>query len=107
MTGRDLGAARREVDASIARLFSYAAWADKYDGAVHQTPIRGVTLAMNEAVGVLGTACPEEHPLLGFGSLVATAVAGGNAVGAVPSAARPLAARELDPVLAAADTPDC
>src|SRR2546426_9324850 len=46
---------------------SYAAWADKYDGAVHQVPIRGVTLAMNEAVGVLGIACPEQYPLLGAG----------------------------------------
>ena len=27
--------ARAEVDASISRLFTYAAWADKYDGAVH------------------------------------------------------------------------
>src|SRR3989454_541520 len=38
---------REEVDASVARLFTYAAWADKWDGAVHHTPIRGVTLAMN------------------------------------------------------------
>src|SRR5207244_13455701 len=71
MIGSDPATGRREVDAAIARLFSYAAWADKYDGAVHQVPIRGVTLAMNEAVGVLGIACPEQYPLLGFVSLVA------------------------------------
>src|SRR5438046_4110167 len=105
MTGRDLGDARREVDASIARLFSYAAWADKYDGAVHQTPIRGVTLAMNEPVGVIGIACPEEDPLLGFVSLVAPAVAVGNTVIAIPSAIHPRAATELYTVLDASDVP--
>ncbi len=105
MTGEGEAAARSEVEAAVARLFSYAAWADKYDGAVHQTPIRGVTLAMNEAVGVVGIACPEEHPLLGFVSLVAPAVAVGNTVVAVPSEARPLAATELYTVLEASDVP--
>jgi aldehyde dehydrogenase (NAD+) len=105
LTGRAVGDGRSEVDASIARLFSYAAWADKYDGAVHQTPIRGVTLAMNEPVGVIGIACPEEHPLLGFVSLVAPAVAVGNTVIAIPSEAHPLAATELYTVLDASDVP--
>src|SRR5437764_429698 len=105
MTGEGEAAARSEVEAAVARLFSSAAWADKYDGAVHQTPIRGVTLAMNEAVGVVGIACPEEHPLLGFVSLVAPAVAVGNTVVAVPSEARPLAATELYTVLEASDVP--
>jgi aldehyde dehydrogenase (NAD+) len=104
-TGRDPGDGRREVDASIARLFSYAAWADKYDGAVHQTPIRGVTLAMNEPIGVIGIACPEEAPLLGFVSLVGPAVAVGNTVIAIPSEAHPLAATELYTVLDASDVP--
>jgi len=105
MTGRDARDARREVDASIARLFSYAAWADKYDGAVHQTPIRGVTLAMNEPIGVMGIACPEEYPLLGFVSLVAPPIATGNTVVAIPSEAHPLAATELYTVLDASDVP--
>ena len=42
------------------------AWADKYDGAVHSVPIRGVSLAMNEPIGVIGIACPDEFPLLGL-----------------------------------------
>jgi len=105
MTRRDHEDARREVEASIARLFSYGAWADKYDGAVHQTPIRGVTLAMNEPIGVMGIACPEEHPLLGFVSLVAPAIATGNTTVAIPSEAHPLAATELYTVLDASDVP--
>ncbi len=96
---------RQEVEASIARLFTYAAWADKWDGAVHHTPIRGVTLAMNEPVGVLGIAAPDEFPLLGFVSLVAPAVAVGNTVIVVPSESMPIAATEFYTVLETSDVP--
>ena len=97
---------RQEVAASIARLFTYAAWADKWDGAVHHTPIRGVTLAMNEPVGVLGIAAPDDFPLLGFVSLVAPAIAVGNTVIVVPSEPQPLAATEFYTVLETSDVPD-
>jgi aldehyde dehydrogenase (NAD+) len=99
MTGADREAGRREVEASIARLFSYAAWADKHDGAVHQVPIRGVTLAMNEPIGVIGLAAPEAFPLLGLISLAAPAIAMGNTVVALPSEAHALAATDLYTVL--------
>jgi len=97
---------REEVETSVARLFTYAAWADKWDGAVHHTPIRGVTLAMNEPVGVLGIAAPDDFPLLGFVSLVAPAVALGNTVIVVPSEPHPLAATEFYTVLETSDVPD-
>ncbi|HKC47660.1 MAG TPA: aldehyde dehydrogenase family protein [Gemmatimonadales bacterium] len=104
MTG-DPESARREVDATIARLFTYAAWADKYDGAVHQVPIRGVTLAMHEPIGVIGVAAPAAAPLLGFVSLVAPAVAVGNTVVAIPSPPHPLAATDFYSVLETSDLP--
>ena len=106
LTGGGPDAARREVEASIARLFTYGAWADKWDGAVHQTPIRGVTLAMNEPVGVVGIAAPEELPLLGFISLVAPALAVGNTVIVVPSEIHPIAAIEFYSVIETSDVPD-
>jgi aldehyde dehydrogenase (NAD+) len=105
MTGCGLAAARAEVEASISRLFSYAAYADKYDGQVHNVPIRGVALAMNEPIGVVGQVCPEEFPLLGFISLVAPAIAMGNTVVAVPSQAYPLAATDFYSVLETSDLP--
>lgn len=77
--------AAREVENSIERIFTYAAWADKFDGAVHNPPMRNVTLAMNEAIGVVGIICPEMAPLLAFLSLVLPAIAAGNTVVAVPS----------------------
>jgi len=102
LTGSD---GKAEVAASIARLFTYAAWADKWDGQVHQTPIRGVTLAMNEPVGVIGVASPAEHPLLGFISSVAPAIATGNAVVAIPSETQPLAVTDFYQVLETSDVP--
>jgi aldehyde dehydrogenase (NAD+) len=105
MTGVSATDARAEVDASIARLFTYAAWADKWDGAVHHVPIRGVALAMNEPIGVLALACPEQMPLLGFVSLVAPAIAVGNTVIVTPSEAHPLAATDFYSVLETSDLP--
>jgi len=102
MTGKD-GAA--EVAASISRLFTYAAWADKYDGRAHGVPVRGVALAMNEPIGAMGIICPDEAPLLGFVSTVAPAIAMGNTVVAVPSAAYPLAATDFYQVLETSDVP--
>jgi len=103
MTGRADG--RAEVDATVSRLFTYAAWADKYDGAVHDVPIRSVALAMHEPIGVVGVACPDEAPLLGFVSLVAPLVATGNTVIAIPSPVHPLAATDFYGVLDTSDVP--
>ncbi|MBC7455540.1 MAG: aldehyde dehydrogenase family protein, partial [Massilia sp.] len=95
----------KEVQASIERLFYYPAWADKYDGLAHQPPMHGITVALNEPVGVIGIICPNEAPLLGFISLVAPALALGNRVIAVPSEAHPLAALDLYQVLDTSDLP--
>ncbi|HYW09583.1 MAG TPA: aldehyde dehydrogenase family protein, partial [Longimicrobium sp.] len=104
LSGDEAGAAR-EVEASIRRLYTYGAWADKWDGAVHATPHRNVTLAMNEAIGVIGIACPDEAPLLGFVSLVAPAIAMGNSVVVIPSERHPLAATDFYQVLDTSDVP--
>jgi aldehyde dehydrogenase (NAD+) len=104
MTGDDK-AAEREVELSIRRLYTYAAWADKWDGQVHHTPFRNVTLAMPEPLGVLGIACPTAAPLLGFVSTVAPAIAMGNCVVVVPSERWPLAATDFYQVLDTSDVP--
>jgi aldehyde dehydrogenase (NAD+) len=97
--------AKLEVETSISRLFTYGAWADKFDGAVHNVPIRGVALAMNEPIGTMGLVCPEEFPLLGLISLVAPAIAMGNTVIAIPSQTHPLAATDFYSVLETSDVP--
>jgi aldehyde dehydrogenase (NAD+) len=105
MTGVSPAKARAEVEASIERLFSYGAWADKYEGTIHAPPLRGVALAMHEPIGVVGVACPDEAPLLGFISLVAPLIAMGNRVVAVPSERHPLAATDFYQVLETSDVP--
>ncbi len=102
MRRRDAG---KEVDTAIRRLFNFAAWADKYDGMVHHTPFRNVTLAMPEPIGVMGLVCPDEAPLLGFVSTVAPLIAMGNAIVAVPSQRWPLLATDLYQVLETSDIP--
>jgi aldehyde dehydrogenase (NAD+) len=105
MTGCSQKDADREVEASIERLFTCAAWADKYDGLVHRVPFRLVSIAMPEPIGVMALVCPEEQPLLGFVSLVAPAIAMGNTVIAIPSERHPLSATDFYQVLETSDVP--
>ncbi len=105
MTGASAKEAAQEVEATIDRLFTYGAWADKYDGAVHSVPQRSVAIAMQEPVGVIGLICPDEMPLLGLVSLMAPAIAMGNRVVMVPSGPHPLAAMDLYQVFNTSDLP--
>jgi aldehyde dehydrogenase (NAD+) len=105
MTGRNEESAQAEVDAAVERLFTYAAWADKYGGTVQETTLRGITVAVNEPVGVIGIACPDEYPLLGFTSLMAPAIARGNTVVMIPSQKYPLSATDFYQVLDTSDVP--
>ena len=104
-TGVRKAVAREEVNKSVERIYDYAAMADKYDGNVHHTPIRNVTLAMPEAIGVMGIICPDEAPLLGFVSTVIPAIAMGNRVIAIPSESNPLSATDFYQILDTSDVP--
>ena len=97
--------AEREVEQTIERIYTYAAWADKYDGAVHHTPYRNVTLAMPEPIGVLGVVAPEDWPLLGFVSTVLPAIAMGNTVVTVPAEKGSLLVTDVYQVLDTSDVP--
>ncbi len=105
LTGVSKAKAKREVDASVARLFSYGAWADKYDGLVHSPPQRNVVLAMNEPIGVFGVVCPDAAPLLSFISLWAPVIAMGNRAVVVPSERYPLIATDFYQVIETSDVP--
>ncbi|MBT8409513.1 MAG: aldehyde dehydrogenase family protein, partial [Alphaproteobacteria bacterium] len=105
LTGATARSADAEVETAISRLFTYAAWADKYDGAAKGVPLRGIALAMNEPVGTIGIFCPDEAPLLGLVSAVAPAIAMGNRVVAVASTPYPLAATDFYQVLETSDVP--
>lgn len=103
-TSRD---AKREVDASLERIFFYAAHTDKYDGRIHSTNSKKqTTLAMNEPYGVMGLVSPNENPLLSMISLMMPALSMGNRVVVVASQAMPLIATDFYQVLDTSDVPD-
>ncbi|GMR15604.1 MAG: aldehyde dehydrogenase family protein [Gammaproteobacteria bacterium] len=105
LSGKDEAGAAAEVALSISRIYTYAAMADKYDSNVHSTPFRNVTLAMKEALGVIGIVAPEEAGLLGLISTIMPAIAMGNRVVVIPSQQYALLATDFYQVLDTSDVP--
>jgi aldehyde dehydrogenase (NAD+) len=94
-----------EVDLAVQRTFSYAAWADKYEGVVHHPPGRNITIAMPEPIGAVGILAPPDAPLLGLLSLVLPAITVGNTAVAVPSEKYPLIISDVYQLLDTSDVP--
>ncbi|MEM7566053.1 MAG: aldehyde dehydrogenase family protein, partial [Pseudomonadota bacterium] len=96
-----------EVEGAVRRLFTYAAWTDKYDGRVQVPPLGhpGLALALSEPVGVVGVLAPAEAPLLGLVSLAAPLIAMGNRVVLAVSEDAPLVAQDLYQALDTSDVP--
>ncbi len=105
LSGKDDAAAAAELALCISRIYTYAAMTDKYDSHVHSTPFRNVTLAMKEALGVIGIVAPEEAGLLGLISTIMPAIAMGNRVVVVPSQQYALLATDFYQVLDTSDLP--
>jgi aldehyde dehydrogenase (NAD+) len=101
-TGRD-GAG--EVEAALERLFTCAAWADKYEGRAVGVPIRGIALGMPAPVGVIGAFASEETPLLGLVTVIGATMAMGNRLVLVAPEGAPLCATDLYQVLDTSDVP--
>ena len=95
----------QEVERSVERLFTWAAWADKFDGQAKPVPLRGVALAMNEPVGKIAAFSPDEAPLLGLVSLIGPSMAMGNRITVIASEPFPLAAADFYQVLDTSDVP--
>jgi len=105
LTGCSLDAALTEVSQSVSRLFYWAAYADKYGGAVKETQLYGTVIGIHEPVGTIGIVCPDQSPLLAFVSLVGAAIARSNSVVVLPSEKFPLLALDLYQVLETSDLP--
>ena len=103
MTGKRTG--KLEVENSLNALFTYAAWADKWDGSARGVPIKGIALAMNEPVGMIGVFCADDTPLLGTVHAMGSNMAMGNRCVLVASEPYPLAATDLIQVLETSDVP--
>merc|ERR1711881_257099 len=105
LMGVDMADAEAEVEASVARLFYWAGYADKYGGTVQETQLYGTVIKIHEPVGVIGIACSDQAPLLSFVSLVGAAIARANSVVVVPSEKYPLPALDLYQVFETSDLP--
>ncbi|XP_076987265.1 aldehyde dehydrogenase family 16 member A1 [Tamandua tetradactyla] len=91
--GLELEAAKKEVELSVGRL---QVWGARSQGHTLQAAgLTGPVLRLREPLGVLAVVCPDEWPLLAFVSLLAPALAHGNALVLVPSGACPLPALEI------------
>lgn len=102
------GADASVVDAAIDRWVWYAGWTDKIAQVLGQAnPVAGpyFDFSVPEPTGVVAIAAPQDSSLLGLVSVVAPAVAAGNAVVVVTSASRPIPAVTLAEVLATSDVP--
>lgn len=102
------GAAKREVDASIDRLVSFAGWTDKLGHVLgNQNSVAGpyYNFTVPEAIGVVAVVAPDRPSLLGAVSLLAPVVCAGNAAILVASDANPLPAVSLMEIVATSDVP--
>ena len=106
--GSPAAEARKEMDQVIDRWVYYAGWSDKYPQVVGSVnPVAGpyYNFTVPEPTGVVGIVAPEEPALLGLVSRVAPAIVGGNAVVAITSESRPLAAITLGEIFQTSDVP--
>jgi acyl-CoA reductase-like NAD-dependent aldehyde dehydrogenase len=104
----ELCSGRDEVERSIDRIVWYAGWADKLPQVLGgSNPVGGpyFNFTVPEPTGVVAILAPDDPPLLGLVSRVLPPLVGGNAVVAVASEPRPLAAVELAEAIATSDVP--
>jgi acyl-CoA reductase-like NAD-dependent aldehyde dehydrogenase len=99
---------REEVERAIDRIVWYAGWADKLPQVLGSSnPVSGpyFNFSVPEPTGVVAVLAPDEPPLLGLVTRLVPPLVGGNAVVAVASETRPLAAIELAEAIATSDVP--
>jgi acyl-CoA reductase-like NAD-dependent aldehyde dehydrogenase len=104
----ELSTGKDEVGRAVDRIVWYAGWTDKLAQVLGSSnPVAGpyFNFTVPEPTGVVGVLAPEEPPLLGLVSRILPPLVGGNAVVAVASESRPLAAVELAEAVATSDLP--
>ena len=98
--------AKKVFSQSCERIFYYAAMADKFEGQIHNPPMRGLTMALKENIGVISIILSDHDPLLSLVTCMSAAFATGNAQIIVPGQNTSLLATEIYQVLDTSDVPD-
>ena len=104
----ELSTGREEVERTIDRIVWYAGWTDKLSQVLGgSNPVAGpyFNFTVPEPTGVVAVLAPDEPALLGLVTRLAPPLVAGNAVVAVASETRPLAAVELAEAIATSDVP--
>jgi len=107
-TGCSGAAAREEIGASADRLVHFAGWTDKLQqvlGAVNPVASSHFNFTTLEPTGVVALLAPDRPCLLGAVTMLAAALAGGNAVVLLASETFPLPLVTLAEVIATSDVP--
>jgi acyl-CoA reductase-like NAD-dependent aldehyde dehydrogenase len=104
----ELCSGRDEVERAIDRVVWYAGWCDKLAQVIGgSNPVAGpyFNFTVPEPTGVVVVLAPDEPALLGLVTRLVPPLVAGNAVVAVASETRPLAAVELAEAIATSDVP--
>jgi aldehyde dehydrogenase (NAD+) len=97
--------AKKEFDLSCERIFYYASMADKFEGVIHNPPLRGLTMAVKEPIGVITSILDDNQPLLSLSTVMSSVFANGNTNIIVPSEQTALIATSMYQVLDTSDVP--
>ena len=97
--------AKKEFDLSCERIFYYASMADKFEGLIHNPPLRGLTMAVKEPIGVITSILDDNQPLLSLSTVMSSVFANGNTNIIVPSEQTALIATLMYQVLDTSDVP--
>ena len=98
--------AEKEFEKSCERLFYFAGMADKFEGNIHNPPMRGLTLAVKEPLGVIASILGNDKPLLSLITNLGSIFSTGNTNIIVPGEKTSLLATELYQVFDTSDIPD-
>ena len=105
LTGVSKINAEKEFINSCERLFYYAGMADKFEGDIHNPPMRGLTLAVKEPLGLIATILNDELPFISLITTLGSIFSTGNTNIIVPGEKTSLLATELYQVLDTSDIP--
>jgi len=97
--------AKKEFDLSCERIFYYASMADKFEGLIHNPPLRGLTMAVKEPIGVITSILDDNQPLLSLSTVMSAVFANGNTNIIVPSEKTALIATSMYQVFDTSDVP--
>ena len=108
LQGKSKKLSKEEVEMSIDRLVYYAGWSDKYQqifSRVNPVATPYFNFSYPEPTGVVSIISPKDSHLLGFISVIAPAIIGGNTVVVLAPEHNPLCAISFSEVLHSSDVP--